>query len=161
LIGLHASSQPQPQQDNSNHLMRMAADMAWSGCQCAGIPCHHLSQVQPTTPAWPLKATQGLSQRRQLRDASELIGCFCPSLSAAHMHSTNRHHQPPTAAAAAEPSALRLPLGDGGDETLLVSLPERPFSALTKLPADLVSSLLAQAGGWAHVLGGWGGQAAA
>lgn len=51
------------------------------------------------------------------------------------------------AAAAAEPSALHLPLGEGGDETLLVSLPERPFSAQAKLPADLVSSLLAQAGG--------------
>jgi hypothetical protein len=50
-------------------------------------------------------------------------------------------------AAAAEPSALRLPLGEGGDETLLVSLPERPFSALAKLPADLVNSLLAQTGG--------------
>lgn len=50
------------------------------------------------------------------------------------------------AGAAAEPSAFRLPLGEGGDETLLVSMPERPFSALAKLPGDLVSSLLAQTG---------------
>jgi hypothetical protein len=40
-----------------------------------------------------------------------------------------------------------LPLGDGGDETLLVSMPERPFSSLARLPGDLVNSLLAQTGG--------------
>jgi hypothetical protein len=50
------------------------------------------------------------------------------------------------AGAEAEPSALRLPLGDGGDETLLLSMPERPFSSLAELPGDLVNSLLAQTG---------------
>jgi hypothetical protein len=49
-------------------------------------------------------------------------------------------------AAAAEPASLRLPLSDGADETLLVCLPERPFSALAKLPDALVNTLMGQAG---------------
>lgn len=49
-------------------------------------------------------------------------------------------------ATAAEPASLRLPLGDGADETLLVCLPERPFSALAKLPDALVNTLMGQAG---------------
>lgn len=43
---------------------------------------------------------------------------------------------------------MRLPVGEAGDDTLLVSLPERPFSALSRLPEGPVNNLLAHAGWW-------------
>lgn len=49
-------------------------------------------------------------------------------------------------AAVGDAATLKLPLGTSGDETLVVSLPERPFSALARLPDAIVKGLLAQSG---------------
>lgn len=39
-----------------------------------------------------------------------------------------------------------LPVGSAGDETLIVTQPDRPFSAFARLPEGLVKSVLARAG---------------
>lgn len=51
-----------------------------------------------------------------------------------------------SAAAQEDASTLALPVGNAGDETLMVSLPQRPFSALARLPDAVVKGLLSKSG---------------
>jgi len=55
-----------------------------------------------------------------------------------------------SAAAQEDASTLALPVGNAGDETLMVSLPQRPFSALARLPDAVVKGLLSKSGGQLH-----------